>query len=417
MRNFRILQEVEAELLSRAPNRMLKADYKLERVRLLAERVGNPQNELKVVHVTGTSGKTSTAYYMRALLEATGASVGLTVSPHIKTTCERIQIGGKPISEELFVQYFNEFFPLVDGLEPRPTYFELMTVFAYWVFKKEQLEYAVVEVGLGGRFDATNIVNRADKVCIINSIGYDHTEILGETLTAIAGEKAGITQEENAVFTVPQEPEAQSVLEAEAQKKHAHLNRVSPAIDQTSSVPPFQQHNFALARAAVEYIVRRDDLKLPTGFERLMDDVVVPGRFELYTIGAKTVVLDGAHNPQKLAALVEALAPRKLQPALVVMALSEAPEKKIAQCIGLVESFAERVIYTTFAVQRDVLRYSVRLEKITEIVSKDSLFINEPTEAFAEAMRANEPFIIITGSLYLVSLLRPLVQREATLSD
>lgn len=393
------------------------ADYKLERVRLLHEHVGNPQNDLKILHITGTSGKTSTAYYARALLESTRATVGLTVSPHIKTTCERIQIHGAPISESLFVDYFNEFYPLVADFQPRPTYFELMTAFSYWVFKRENVEYAVIEVGLGGKYDATNVAAREDKVCIINSIGYDHTEILGDSLAAIAGEKAGIIKEKNVVFTVPQEEEARVVLEAEAEKRHARLSVIHPVLDHQSPIPLFQQQNFQLALAAVRYVAERDGSQLPDNVESIGEQVSVPGRYESYTVNGKTIVLDGAHNPQKLEALIEVLTERHLQPAVVVAGLSEAPPKKVLECVRLLSDFSVKTLYTTFSVQRDVTRYSVRLEMFSELKREQDELIEKPEDALRSALQGGQNVIVVTGSLYLVSIVRPFVRRLAGLPE
>lgn len=415
--NFQSLSEVEDVLATHAPSRMTNATYDLSRITVLLEYLGNPQNELKVVHVTGTSGKTSTTYYVRAILEAAGQKVGLTVSPHINTICERVQIGGGPIAESDFVRYFNDFYTLVAGFDPRPTYFELMTAFAYWVFKKEQVDYAVIEVGLGGRYDATNTVSRQDKVCVINSIGYDHTEILGHALAAIAGEKAGIIQHENVVFTVKQNDEAAAVMAAEVAKKEAKLTIVQPDIDVSKPVPAFQQHNFQLALAAVRYVAERDGLKLPAGVEGIAERVTIPGRFELYKIGDKTIILDGAHNPQKLSALIDALTRRYKEPAIVVAGFSEAPEKKIAECIHLLSNFAPRILYTTFAVQRDVTRYSVRLDEFAGLKREEDELIEKPEDALNKAFEGREALVVITGSLYLVSILRPFVRKLAHLSD
>ena len=413
MTNLTTLNEVEELLLAYTPSRMSGADYQLERIGGLLAHLGNPQNDLKVVHIAGTSGKTSTAYYTRAILESTGVSVGLTVSPHIQSICERIQLDGGPIPESQFIRYFQEFYPLILDFEPRPTYFELMTAFAYWVFKKEQVDYAVIEVGLGGRYDATNTISRADKVSVINSIGYDHTEIFGETLTEIANEKAGIIQDGNVVFTVDQDAEARVVIDAEVAKKNASLTVITPEIDSSSAVPPFQQQNFALAYAAVDYVAHRDGLVVPADASQIINHVTVPGRFEIYTVGDKTVLLDGAHNPQKLEALIDVLRQKNMQPAVVVAAFSEAPEKKMAECVRLVSSFAKRTIYTTFTVQRDVTRRSASLAELSKLSNGQSECIEQPAEALERALISGQPFVIVTGSLYLVSILRPIIQNRA----
>lgn len=413
--NLKTIHEVEKLLATYAPSRMSGAVYNLSRITKLLKHLGDPQDTLKVIHVTGTSGKTSTTYFARSILEAAGQKIGLTASPHIDTICERVQINGGPIAEADFVAYFNEFYPMIASFEPRPTYFELMTAFAYWVFSKEQVEYAVVEVGLGGRYDATNTITRQDKVCVINSIGYDHTEILGNTLSAIASEKAGIIQRGNRVFTVEQSDEARVVLEAEVQEKQAELTVVTPVINHERITPAFQQHNFQLALAAVRYIAERDSLKLPAYVEEIVEHVTVPGRFETYKIGDKTIVLDGAHNPQKLEALLGTLRAKNMHPAVVVAGISEAPESKVAECVRLLSEYSEKSVYTTFSVQRDVMRHSTGLEVLGKFKRDNDLLVASSEEALREALKSREAYVVVTGSLYLVSILRAYVQHLAEL--
>ncbi len=326
-----------------------------------------------------------------------------------------MQIGSQPISEPQFVEYFNEFYPLVSGLDPRPTYFEIMVAFAYWVFKKEAVDYAVVEVGLGGRYDATNTIYRNDKVCVINSVGYDHTEILGESLTEIAGEKAGIIQQNNAVFTVEQAPEVVAVIAAEAQKKRASLAVVRPEEDHSSPVPSFQQHNFHLALTAARYVAKRDGLQLAGDTEQLAQSITVPGRFEAYVAGEKTILLDGAHNPQKLEALLSVLKERQMQPAVVIAAISEAPKKKVVECTQLLANYATKIIYTTFTLHGDVVRRSVDLVTLSEYARPEDALVERSENALQEALASDTNYVIVTGSLYLVSALRPAVQRLAGL--
>lgn len=411
------LEDVERELLTYAPSRLSGADYQLERISTLLELVGNPQNKLRVVHVAGTSGKTSTAYFCRALLEETGAKVGLTVSPHIKTICERIQLQGGPTSDQTFVKYFKEFYPHVKGLTPRPTYFELVTAFAYWVFEKEQVDYAVVEVGLGGRYDATNTVARDDKVCVINSIGYDHTEMLGETLAEIASEKAGIIQQNNMVFSVVQDDEAMTVIEQEVQGKHATLVVNEPQEDAITSMPGFQWQNFQLALAVVKYIAERDGLSLPLDTKSVVDGLTIPGRFEVYTVGNKEIILDGAHNPQKLEALIQSLPPHEANKTLVIAAISEAPEKKVVECVRLLSAIANTVLYTTFVVQRDVARRSMGLEQLSKLIRDQDRCVEDAAEALKQGLSDSSKLVVITGSLYLVSIMRPFVRKIAGLSE
>jgi len=164
------IKDAEQLLLTYSPEKQAGETYTLGRMRLFMERLGNPQNDIPAVHIAGTSGKTSTAYYVRAMLEAHGKKTGLTTSPHITSVAERVQIGGKPLDDATFLSYLNEFLALIARWpDIRPTYFELLTAFAYWVFKQESVDYMVIEVGLGGLLDATNVID-TEKVCVITPI-------------------------------------------------------------------------------------------------------------------------------------------------------------------------------------------------------------------------------------------------------
>ncbi len=197
--NIRSIQEAEAALLPYVPlvAELTGKDTTLDRIVPLMKLLGDPQDKLKIIHLAGTSGKTSTAYYMSALLQATGKKVGLTVSPHIDTIAERVQIDGLPLPETEFCRELGIFLDIVEFAEAPPSYFELLYAFALWVFERQQVDYAVVETGMGGLYDATNVASRPDKVCVITDIGFDHTHILGKTLPEIAAQKVGIVHDHN----------------------------------------------------------------------------------------------------------------------------------------------------------------------------------------------------------------------------
>ena len=178
----------EANLALRPFYDYSRTAYTLDVMKALMEHLGNPQNQLRVLHVAGTSGKTSTAYYCAALLKEAGKKVGLSVSPHVDTVNERLQINGQPMPEAEFCKVLSEFLDVVAESGIKPSYFELLVAMTYWEFARQKVDYAVIEVGLGGLRDGTNVIERADKVCLITDIGLDHTEILGHTLTKITGE-------------------------------------------------------------------------------------------------------------------------------------------------------------------------------------------------------------------------------------
>ena len=191
LRSFNDIDTVLKDFIP--PMRSFRSVYTLDTMRALMLALGNPQNSYKTIHVAGTSGKTSTSYYIAALLGQTGKKIGLSVSPHVDNVNERVQIDLVPLDEHEYCQQFSTFLQIINKLRIKPTYFELLIAFAFWQFAQEKVDYAVIEVGLGGLLDGTNVIERSDKVCVIADIGLDHVAVLGNSLAGIAAQKAGIT--------------------------------------------------------------------------------------------------------------------------------------------------------------------------------------------------------------------------------
>jgi dihydrofolate synthase / folylpolyglutamate synthase len=202
---------------------LAKADFNLDRMFALMESLGNPQNRYPIIHVAGTKGKGSTSALCASALTAAGYTVGLYTSPHLEDYVERIQVNGAPISHGQLVELVEEIKPHVARIEKLTT-FEITTALAFMAFAKYGVDAAVFEVGLGGRLDATNIVT--PKVSVITSLSYDHMAVLGNTLTLIAGEKAGIIKQGVPVVSSPQKDEALTVVERVAKLKDAKLTLV-----------------------------------------------------------------------------------------------------------------------------------------------------------------------------------------------
>ncbi|MFN8412278.1 MAG: folylpolyglutamate synthase/dihydrofolate synthase family protein [Anaerolineales bacterium] len=202
---------------------LAKADFSLDRMFALMESLGNPQKKYPIIHVAGTKGKGSTSALCAAGLMAAGYKVGLYTSPHLLDYTERIQVNGEPISHAQLNELVEEIKPHVARIEKLTT-FEITTALAFMAFAKYGVTAAVFEVGLGGRLDATNVVT--PKVSVITSLSYDHTAVLGNTLTLIAGEKAGIIKEGVPVVSSPQKAESLIVLERIAQERHSPLTLV-----------------------------------------------------------------------------------------------------------------------------------------------------------------------------------------------
>lgn len=407
MKNISSFDEAVTYLLDHASD--LTRDYQLDRMRQVLAALDNPQEKFKSVHIAGTSGKTSTSYFIRALLEAGGQRTGLTVSPHIVAVNERVQIAGVPIDEAKFLTYFNEFLGLMSAADLRPTYFESLVALAYWIFAQERLDYVVVETGFGGLLDGTNTIQRPDKVCVITNIGLDHTHILGDTVEKIAYQKAGIIQPHNYVLVRSQQDSVMEVFRERARMQHATLQEVDD-LEAPDFLPEFQHQNWAMAWAAYEYLQQRDGL--PGLNEQQREQAAhqtPPGRGEIYRVGDKTIILDGAHNPQKLEIFIHSLAAQGYTSGAVLASIVEAPDTKLDGCIHELKKFATHWIVPEFQVGQDLMnRHSFDADYVIEHAGDMSCEkIPDIHEALVALLLRPEDTLLITGSLYLVSLLRP----------
>lgn len=387
--------------------------YSLDHMFALLEHLGNPHKRLRVIHVAGTSGKTSTAYYIAALLQATGKRVGLTVSPHVDEVNERVQINLMPLPEAQFVPRFREFLELVAGTGVTPNYFELFIAFAFWEFAARKVDYAVVEVGIGGLLDSTNVFTSPDKVCVITDIGYDHMRVLGNTLPQIAEQKAGIIQLHNAVFCYQQGKSVHDAIAKAAQQKQADLHTLTSQDTgfDLGFLPLFEQRNFGLALAAATFVQERDGLR-PFNPDTILQaaHTHIPARMELIQLGDKTLVLDAAHNPQKMAALVASLQDRfgnTPVAALFLLPPSKEPSPRTRNTLTELANGAQHIMVTSDG--EDAAFTPI----IAQTLRKDSAvtfeFVANPERAFAALRQRPEPVLLATG-FRLLNYVRPLLR-------
>ncbi|MBL8077174.1 MAG: bifunctional folylpolyglutamate synthase/dihydrofolate synthase [Anaerolineales bacterium] len=302
---------------------LAKADFSLDRMFALMESLGNPQKKYPIIHVAGTKGKGSVSALCASGLKFAGYKVGLYTSPHLLDYCERIQIDGEPISHEQLNELIEEIKPHVAKIEKLTT-FEITTALAFMAFAKYGVTAAVFEVGLGGRLDATNVVT--PKVSVITSLSYDHTAVLGNTLTLIAGEKAGIIKEGVPVVSSPQKDEALVVLERVAREKNSPLTltgrdvtfefigsslegqefHVERSNVQTFNVPLLGSHQIENAVTAYTALkasgIPVTDEQIQKGFSQ----VKWPARFEVVRRDPP-VIFDSAHNQDSFERLSETL--------------------------------------------------------------------------------------------------------------
>lgn len=412
---FNTLDDVQNELQKyyALSHTRMGDDNALERMKPLLTAAGIPQTRLKVVHVAGTSGKTSTCYYIAALLRASGKNVGLTVSPYIETVLERIQINGHLISENEFCKSMSEFLGLVEKLEQKPGYFEVMIGFSLWYFDKIGVDYVVLETGVGGMYDSTNVIERTDKVCVITDIGLDHMQVLGDTVEKIAWQKAGIIQRQNHVFTHQQLDSVMEIIVRRINEQEAlghYLTDFSPA--PSGTVPLFQQRNWHLARAIAEYVAMRDGLTLNDTL--LPEDIVVPGRMELCKqADGSILVLDGAHNEQKMAALVESFKVQfHDQKAAILVAFKN--DKEFKKALEILAPIAHELIVTRLDGRKSAGKIvTTPASEVAEYAHFLGISVevdDDVAAAYEQLLSKTDQLKVVTGSLYLVGAVKNLIE-------
>ncbi len=381
-------------------NELKTAKFDLERITVILEALGSPHRQGRFVHVAGTNGKGSTCALMEAGLRNAGVRTGLYTSPHLHQPTERMRIAGEPVSEERFAAIFTQVHECAEhllaagSLDFHPTYFETVTAMAFQLFA-EEAEFTVLETGLGGRLDATNVVN--PELCVITPIDFDHENFLGNTIESIAGEKAGILKPGVPAVFAAQRPEASAVLE-----RHTPFERSSdwpvevPEIDKWGSrfrlrgepvvCPLAGRHQVENARTAAVALQR-------LGYAPRFENARWPGRLERVST-SPDVILDGAHNPagaRALAAYVqEFFAGEPLR--LVFGAMRD---KAVGEMAELLFPLFDEVVVTrpdqTRAIAPEVL---VRMSDHENI---------RATETLGEALALPFPGTsFVTGSLFLV---------------
>lgn len=301
----------------------------LESMKGLLDKLDNPQDQLRFIHIAGTNGKGSVLAYLSTILQKAGYRIGRYISPTLFSYRERIQVNGQRIEKDALARHITVIARAVEEIkrrqEPIPTVFEIETALAFLYFKEKKCDIAVVETGLGGALDATNVI-KTTLLEVIAPIGLDHMDVLGKTLGEIAAQKAGIIKEGTRVVTAAQEPEAREVLERVCREKNCRLRQVEPQKlkdihygwdqqsfsykqwenVQISLAGKFQIQNAALALEAAEQL-REEGFDLPdTAVYEGMRETCWRGRFTVVS-REPVVILDGAHNPQAARALKNSL--------------------------------------------------------------------------------------------------------------
>lgn len=398
------LQQAQTYLAS-LPVQARSPQERLEYVRTALQALGNPQNSAPAIHIAGTSGKGSTAYYAAALLQEAGYVTGLTVSPHVRSVKERSQVNGAPLSDEEYLSYFNQFIESTQDFQF--TYIEFLTVFSFWLFAQRRVDYLVVEVGMGGRLDPTNVLTLPNTVRVITDIGLDHTEILGETLVEIAAEKAGIIHAGNSVVMHSQPDEVVRVVQRKVTHVGAELTVLPAKSVSTSSLPPYQQRNWLLAVAAVNRRLELDGKPLLKSTQLTRSqEIQIPGRFEKRHYDEVEVIFDSAHNPQKIIALIQALQHYRKKAPIVVVAMGANKRSTAMESLALLADKAESVIATQFIMEFHGAHGVIPALELAELIPVPCEVVEDSKDALRAAIRLarqNDTYVVVTGSFYLLS--------------
>lgn len=391
----------------------------LETITKLLWRLGDPQATFRTVHIAGTNGKGSTVAMTAAILMASGYRVGLYTSPHLIDFTERIRVQGRPISEARLIELTEQGRRCVRRLDP--TFFEFTTALAFLEFAEQAVDLAVVEVGLGGRFDATNTVSPL--VSVITNIDYDHQQFLGKKIEQIAYEKAGIIKPNVPVVTAAARSAALKVIQRECRHHRTPLYRLGKEFSVQNIHPPFFDYhgirqrlsglscplsgrhqflNAAMALAAVELLDRQGWPVKPDAITHGLSKTCWEGRLEVVR-DEPLLILDGAHNPAGAAVLKEFLdeTKRKRSGRRLILVIGILKDKDIRAILRFLEPLADTVILTRpddqrAAVPEDLLRRMRRSGK--------AVIFDRVPEAIQQALALARPqdLICVTGSLYTV---------------
>lgn len=395
----------------------------LHRIEAMCDALDNPERQIPAIHVTGTNGKTSTARITASLLAATGLSVGAFTSPHLQSVRERITLNGEPIGEDAFGDLFSHLTPYLETVEgrlgERLSFFEVLTAMFFLWAVETPVDAIVVEVGLGGRWDATNVVPAP--VAVITSIGLDHTALLGGDRKTIAREKAGIIKHDSFVVTGERDPAIVAVIAEEAEGMLASVSAAGKAFDVRENIVALGGRYLSIESSARLY----DKLFLPlhgahqgmnaaTAIEAVtrflpgqvlgeevvaqgLAEAVVPGRME--TVDG--VLLDVAHNPDGMSALVTSLAEAfDFGDGVFVLGILE--DKDYGGILVEAARLSRRMVFTRAANARSVEPGDL-LEAARAIGIEDCTTAPDVGEAIAVAREmAGEGLVCVTGSHYVV---------------
>lgn len=409
----------------------------LERISKLLELLGSPHMDLKHIHIAGTNGKGSTASYIATILKEGGYKVGLFTSPYLERFNERISINGEDIPDDRLVEITERVKNSIDIMlkegYDHPTTFEIVTAIGFVYFKEENVDYVVLEVGLGGRLDSTNVI-KDSLISVITTIDYDHMDVLGDTLGKIAYEKSGIIKDRGLVLTYPQDKDALNTIKEVSKKRGATLE-ICPMenveilkLDEYGGVFNYkyngkeynnieirligkhQIYNATLALTAVIMLKERGILEISEeAIKRGLKNTRWPGRMEVLKRNP-LFIIDGAHNIQGIKVLAENL--NRFNYKRLILGIGILKDKEVEPMVKALVDKADEVVVTEANIYRKM--DATDLEKIVNKYNPHTHVQDNIKEAVSKAyeLAGKEDLILFTGSLYLIGDIRKIVLED-----
>ncbi len=387
----------------------------LDNIKEFLRVIGDPQDRIKTYHIAGSNGKGSTASFIASILTEAGYKTGLYTSPHFVKYNERIQIGGEQIPDDYLTKFLEEYDGYIEGHQL--TFFEVTTALAFKYFADQKVDYAVIETGLGGRLDATNVLKPL--AVIITSISLEHTNILGDTISKIAGEKAAIIKKGSVVFTGRLMPEALEVIEGRCRQEDCRLFKIEDYINEREHAVElyteeielddwnmplrggYQKYNAALASLTVIKTLLLDDSHLiRRGIKNVIKNTGLQGRFEYYS-HKPDIIFDSAHNPEGVESFLSEFKRDESKYRRKILLFGVMKDKQIKPMLEKL-----RVHFDEIRVTRVDYERSSSVEELQNIASESGLSVipeNDPVnfiKKFKDTER--EDCLVVLGSMYLL---------------
>jgi dihydrofolate synthase/folylpolyglutamate synthase len=387
----------------------------LDNIKSFMNYLGDPQLKLKTIHIAGSNGKGSTAAFIASILQECKYKVGLYTSPHFVKFNERITINGKQIGDEYVVDFINKHQKFIDDYQL--TFFEVTTAMAFQYFYDLNVDYAVIETGLGGRLDATNVLNPL--ACVITSISLEHTNVLGDNVEAIAFEKGEIIKKGASVFIGKLPSEAESVMEKKCKQTNSQLYKIEDFTQEKGDLVElyteevelidwiiplrgnYQKYNAALAGLTVTKIFQLDDHGvIERGIKNVIVNTGIQGRYE-YFHKNPAILFDSAHNPEGIQAFVKEYSKEAAQYNKKVLLFGAMRDKAIPDMLSILIPVFDEILITKINYER-----SADIQDITEIADKLGAKVNlcrNPVECVGEFMNGDKKnCLVVLGSMYLL---------------